>query len=261
MTDRRILLKAQGLTFSYERPPKHKLPAISAVSLDLATGETVALLGESGSGKSTLGRLAAGLLQPTDGYVHRGENVGVQVVSQDPQATLNPRLHIWDIITESLLIRTGAPRSARIKEASRLADLVGLPQYCLGLFPHQLSGGQRQRVAIARAIAPEPDFLILDEPTSALDVSIQARILNLLMDIQARLECGYLLISHDIEVVRRVADRTLVLYRGKVVESGPTLKVLSAPSHPYTRFLIEASPRLGQRFTGNVLDFVLDEHS
>jgi len=235
------------------------LHAVDGVSFDVKPAECVGLVGESGCGKSTLVRLVTRLLDPTEGriwfdgqyleevpaarFAHRPERARIQMVFQDPTDSLNPRFTAFHTIADPLR-RLGrvAGRAALAERVGELADLVGLPRELLGRFPHQLSGGQKQRVGIARAVALEPKLLILDEPTSALDVSVQAVILKLLDDLRRRLGMSYLFVSHDLNVVRLLADRVLVMYLGRIVESGPAHDVFERPVHPYTRALLSAAP-------------------
>lgn len=237
--------------------PRRGLPplaAVDGVSLSLDPGRTLAVVGESGSGKSTLARLILGLVPLTSGQVIFAgthlEKLGfaawrpfrrrLQMVFQDPGASFNPRMTVGDILAEPFLIHGQRSRAAR--EIPGLLEQVGLDASHLGRYPHQLSGGQRQRLGIARALALHPELLVLDEPTSALDVSVQAQILNLLADLQARLGLAYLFISHDLAVVRHMADRVLVMQRGRVVEEGDTEQIFRTPRHPYTRALLESIP-------------------
>jgi oligopeptide/dipeptide ABC transporter ATP-binding protein len=240
------------------------LYAVDDVSLTIGAGECVGLVGESGCGKSTLVKLITRLLDPSAGsIVFDGRDIGevpaarfaraperalIQMVFQDPTDSLNPRFTAFDTIADPIRrlgrVRGAAARSARVRE---LADMVGLPEALLGRFPHQLSGGQKQRVGIARAIALEPKLLVLDEPTSALDVSVQAVILKLLDDLRRRLGISYLFVSHDLGVVRLVADRIVVMYLGRIVEAGPVDRVFAEPGHPYTRALLSSVPRPERR--------------
>lgn len=235
------------------------LHAVDGLSLTIQSGESVGLVGESGCGKSTLIRLISRLLEPTAGsivfngadigqvsvgeFAHSPQRAKLQMVFQDPSDSLNPRFTAFDTITEPIR-RLGAKqdRQQLKQRASELALQVGLPQELLSRFPHQLSGGQKARVGIARAIALNPTLLILDEPTSALDVSVQAVILHLLADLRRQLNMSYLFISHDLNVVRLLCDRILVMYLGKLVETGPVDDIFLRPRHPYTQALISAIP-------------------
>ncbi|MFB8415178.1 ABC transporter ATP-binding protein [Streptomyces albidoflavus] len=236
--------------------------ALTEVSLEIRRGEILGLVGESGCGKSTLARVVTGLQRPTEGTVsfqgtdlwsmspaRRRERFGpaVGVVFQDPATALNPRLSVRRIVRDPLDVhRRGTPeqREARVRE---LLDLVGLPGHTLEARPGQLSGGQRQRVAIARALALDPELIVADEPTSALDVSVRAQILNLLVDLRARLGLGMVFISHDVQTVRYLADRIAVLYLGRVVEEGAASQVSGDSRHPYTEALLSATPSLLER--------------
>jgi len=233
--------------------------AVDGVSLRIAPGECVGLVGESGSGKSTLVRTLVRLLDPTAGSIHfAGQDIGaiparhfartperarLQLVFQDPTESLNPRFTALDAIAEPLrcLARIRERRELR-QRVHEVADLVGLPTELLSRFPHQLSGGQKARVGIARAIALHPTLLVLDEPTSALDVSVQAIILHLLASLRQRLGMSYLFVSHDLNVVRLLSDRVLVMHRGQIVEEGAVDTVFTHPEHPYTRALLAALP-------------------
>lgn len=243
-----------------EREDKQFLTACNDVSFEIEKGSTFALVGESGSGKSTVAKMAVGLLQPTRGAIEidgldllrardaaavRAMRRRIQMIFQDPYASLNPRWRVDDIVAEPLgafgLTGSGAERKRRVAE---LLEQVGLSPADGAKYPHEFSGGQRQRVCIARALASQPDFLVCDEPTSALDVSVQAQVLNLMKDLQKELGLTYLFISHDLSVVRYMADRIGVMYLGRLVEVAPRDELLGAPRHPYTRMLIDAAPRL-----------------
>ncbi|MEM9266533.1 MAG: ABC transporter ATP-binding protein [Cyanobacteria bacterium P01_F01_bin.13] len=235
------------------------LHAVDGLNLTIEPGESVGLVGESGCGKSTLIRLISRLLEPTAGsilfngtdigqvsvgdFAHSAQRAKLQMVFQDPSDSLNPRFTAFDTITEPIR-RLGAKQDQKRlqQRAMELAQQVGLPPELLSRFPHQLSGGQKARVGIARAIALNPTLLILDEPTSALDVSVQAVILHLLADLREQLNMSYLFISHDLNVVRLLCDRILVMYLGKLVETGPTDEIFNHPRHPYTQALISAIP-------------------
>ena len=226
--------------------------ALDGVSLTVSAGETLGMVGESGSGKSTVGRIALGLERPTEGELRfdgrpyprtpralRPIRRRVGIVFQDPYDSLDSRFTLRRLVDEPLRAHR-LPRGDR--RVSELLTSVGMENVALDSYPGQYSGGQRQRIGIARALALEPELIVCDEPTSALDVSVQAQILNLLLELQRERGLAYLFISHDLEVVRRMSDRLAVIYAGKIVESGPTALVTSAPSHPYTRALMDAVP-------------------
>ncbi|MEM6421832.1 MAG: ABC transporter ATP-binding protein, partial [Pseudomonadota bacterium] len=244
------------------RPPDPPVRAVADFELELERGETVAVVGESGSGKSTIAKLVLKAETPDPGAAIRfsprdGEAADVielegdalrafrrhaQMVFQDPFGALSPRMSVQDILTEPLEIHGVGDRTMRRETAARLMGRVGLAPEHLGRFPHAFSGGQRQRIAIARALALEPELLVCDEPTSALDVSVQADVLDLLDELKRDLGLTYLFISHDLAVVARLADRVMVMRRGRVVEQGSTDCIFNDPRHPYTRALIAASP-------------------
>lgn len=233
------------------------LHAVSGVDLAVYEGETLALVGESGCGKSTLGRLLLGLLPPTQGQVFfDGQDLAalpparlralrrqMQLVFQDTAAALNPRWTVGQSLAEPLRIHNLCPRGEYASRGAALLTQVGLAPDLLDRYPHQLSGGQRQRVGLARALALSPRLVVCDEPVSALDVSVQAQMLNLLADLQRAQGLTYVLISHDLGVVRHSADRVCVMFLGRVCEVGPTQALFSAPRHPYTKFLLDSVPR------------------
>jgi peptide/nickel transport system ATP-binding protein len=234
-----------------------RVRAVDQVDLELFPAETLALVGESGSGKSTLARVAMGLISATSGTVQVWSgpsriDIGnrqeftrhVQIVLQDPYASLNPRMRVRDLLAEPLRLHRVGKRPDRDSRVSELLEMVGLSTSQASRHPGELSGGQRQRVAIARALALEPRVLILDEPTSALDVSIQAQILNLLLDLRLRLKLSILFVSHDISVVRYMADRVAVMYQGRIVEVGDVSQVCDAPTHEYTQRLLASVPEI-----------------
>jgi oligopeptide/dipeptide ABC transporter ATP-binding protein len=251
------LLDARGLSKVFPaRDGKGVVRAVNDVSLTLAEGETLGIVGESGCGKSTLARLLLRLIEPSQGQImFRGEDLltldgaamrerrrDIQIVFQDPYASLDPRMTIGHIIAEPLDIHGVGTKAARAAKVKELLALVGLDAAAFHRYPHEFSGGQRQRIGIARAIALEPRLLVLDEPVSALDVSIQSQILNLLDDLKSRLKLSYIFISHDLSVVQHVSDRVAVMYLGRIVEEGPAGAVLGEPRHPYTQALISAIP-------------------
>jgi peptide/nickel transport system ATP-binding protein len=233
---------------------EHTVHAVDQVSFTVAKGEVVGLVGESGCGKSTVGRLACGLHEPTSGEVHfDGKVVGgtplraVQMIFQDPFASLNPRMRVGDAIAEGAVVHgmvEGKNSGDYVKD--RLRD-VGLDPAYARRYPHQFSGGQRARIGIARALAVKPEFLVCDEAVAALDVSIQAQVLNLVMDLREKLGLTYLFISHDLGVVRHLSDRVVVMYLGRVVESAPKEALFSAANHPYTQALLAEIPTLQRR--------------
>lgn len=231
--------------------------ALNGINLQVRRGEAFGIVGESGCGKSTLAAVLMGLLAPSDGTLQRlprpdGRPSNVQIVFQDPQSSLDPRLPVWKVIVEPLVVgRRGyhqagvhPGRAALRVRAAELAVRVGLRPEHLDRYVHEFSGGQRQRIAIARALSSDPDVIVLDEPTSALDISVQAQVLNLLQDLRRDHGLTYILISHNVSVVRHLCDRVAVMYLGQIVEQGPIADVLDTPSHPYTRELLDAVPRL-----------------
>ncbi|NEQ43256.1 MAG: ABC transporter ATP-binding protein [Leptolyngbya sp. SIOISBB] len=253
------LLQVHDLCKTFPVGKNANLHAVDHISFHIRPGESVGLVGESGCGKSTLIRLITRLLNVTSGTIQFEDTIlstvdvrqfpksphrkGIQLVFQDPTDSLNPRFTAYDTITEPIKRLEGWRDKAKLQaRATELADLVGLPQELLSRFPHQLSGGQKARVGIARAIALNPKLLVLDEPTSALDVSVQAVILHLLADLKERLGMSYLFVSHDLNVVRLLCDRILVMYLGKIIEAGPVEQVFNHPRHPYTEALISAIP-------------------
>jgi ABC-type oligopeptide transport system ATPase subunit len=230
--------------------------AVDDVSFVIDEGETFGLVGESGSGKTTTGRCVLRLIEPTSGDVRfRGESVlafskrrlrlarrEMQIVFQDPYSSLNPRMRAGQIVEEPLVIHRLGTRTGRRARVGELFRLVGLDPAHLARYPHEFSGGQRQRIGLARALALNPSFVVLDEPVSALDVSVQAQVVNLLMDLQQQLKLTYLFIAHDLRLVEHVCSRVAVMYFGRIVEMGPTAAIFAAPQHAYTRALLSAIP-------------------
>ncbi|MBP1076379.1 peptide/nickel transport system ATP-binding protein [Microbacterium terrae] len=228
---------------------------VHGVSLEIARGETLGIVGESGSGKTTIGRAVLGLVPPSAGRIsfdghditHAGKRTrralarDIQVIFQDPYTSLNPAMTVGDILTEPLVAQGRTQRDARERVKS-LLDHVGLPFNASERLPREFSGGQRQRVAIARALAPDPRLIVCDEPVSALDLSTQARVLDLLIDIQRETGVAYLFVSHDLAVVRHISHRVAVVYRGDIVETGPAAMVTRSPEHTYTQRLLLAAP-------------------
>ena len=232
--------------------------AVDGVSFTIDAGETFGLVGESGSGKTTTGRCVLRLIEPTSGEVRfKGDDVlrfprerlrqarrEMQIVFQDPYSSLNPRMRVRDIVGEPLVIHRVGRKAERRQRVAELFELVGLDPSQLSRYPHQFSGGQRQRIGLARALALNPSLIIADEPVSALDVSVQAQVVNLLMELQQRLNLTYLFIAHDLRLVRHICSRVAVMYRGRIVEMGTADALFEAPAHPYTRALLSAIPVL-----------------
>jgi oligopeptide/dipeptide ABC transporter ATP-binding protein len=250
------LLQVRDLRKVFPVEGGRRLVAVDGVNLEIAAGETLALVGESGSGKSTVARCIVRLIEPSGGdVVIGGDSIlglqpsrlagvyrSIQMVFQDPNASLNPRMSVRQVLDEPLMLHLYLLRSERVARVKELVEMVGLTEAHLDRYPHELSGGQRQRVGIARAIAVSPSIVILDEPTSSLDVSVRGQILDLLLDLQERLNLAYLFISHDLQVVQHVSDRVAVMYLGGIVETGPTRRLFADPRHPYTRALLSAAP-------------------
>lgn len=256
-----IILQVENLTKEFP----NKAQALRGLSFELFKGETLGIVGESGCGKSTLGRVLLRLIEPSSGKINfKGENLlsksnsemralrrQIQIVFQDPFASLNPRMTIGEVLREPLEIHSlKNNKQERRERALELLDLVGLRRESIDRYPHEFSGGQRQRVGIARALAVEPELLIFDEPVSALDVSIQAQIINLLVDLQKKLGLTYIFIAHDLRVVEYISDRIAVMYLGEIVEMAATKNLFKHPMHPYTKALLAAIPTLDPRLRG-----------
>ncbi len=245
---------SRGRLFRRGRPTR----AVDDVTFTIAPGETFGLVGESGSGKTTTARCLLRLIEPTSGDI-RIQDVDVralsagelrrarrhfQIVFQDPYSSLNPRMRVGAIVEEPIVIHRVGSREERQARVRQLFELVGLDAALMTKYPHEFSGGQRQRIGLARALALEPALVVCDEPVSALDVSVQAQVVNLLLDLQKRLSLTYLFIAHDLRLVRQICDRVAVMYRGRLVEVAPAEALFTAPAHNYTRALLSASPRL-----------------
>ncbi|MGV1895900.1 oligopeptide/dipeptide ABC transporter ATP-binding protein [Agrobacterium vitis] len=254
------LLSVRNLSTQYAGA-RGTVRAVDDVSLEIEAGETVALVGESGCGKSSLGKSLMRLVEPSSGQITfqggdvtamsprdlRGIRRRIQMIFQDPFASLNPRQTIRTILTTPLKVHGIGDGKRRREIVEAIIEQVGLPAGSLDRYPHEFSGGQRQRIGIARAIILEPELVVCDEPVSALDLSIQAQILNLLVELKSRLSLSYLFVSHDLSVVRYFSDRVLVMYLGKIVESAPTAELWANPRHPYTRALLAAVPDPARR--------------
>jgi ABC-type oligopeptide transport system ATPase subunit len=257
------LLEVENLVKEFSRRPGLLrsgtcVRAVDGVSFTIDPGETFGLVGESGSGKTTTGRCVLRLVEPTSGEVRfKGEDVlrfsrerlrlarrEMQIVFQDPYSSLNPRMRVRDIVEEPLVIHKTGSKPERRRRVEELFELVGLDPSQLDRYPHEFSGGQRQRIGLARALALNPSLIVADEPVSALDVSVQAQVVNLLMELQERLKLTYLFIAHDLRLVRHICNRVAVMYRGRIVELGTAETLFEAPAHPYTRALLSAIPVL-----------------
>lgn len=240
----------------------NKIQALNNITLNINKGEIIGVVGESGCGKSTLGKLILKLLDPTSGEVlYKNRNIfslnntemrklrqELQIVFQNPYSSLSPRMKIRDIISEPIFVhKLFKSKDAVINRTNELLKLVGLESYLGDRYPHELSGGQRQRIAIARALSLNPNFLVLDEPVSALDVSVQAQILNLLIDLQKDLNLTYLFISHNLSVVSYISHKIIVMYLGHIIEAGTKDEIMHNPQHPYTKALLSAAPRIKER--------------
>ena len=259
-----ILLEARNLKkkFVLPAPPFGRskvINAVNGINISVRRGETLGLAGESGCGKSTVARLLMGLEQPTSGDIlFRGRKIStfnsneqhsfrraIQMVFQDPYSSLNPRMRVGEIIGEPLLIHRLASHSGQRENVLSLMNKVGLPPEQYDRYPHEFSGGQRQRIGVARALALTPEIIIADEPLSALDISIQAQIINLFIDLQKTLGLSYLLISHDLAVIRHLSTKVAIMYLGRIVEQAATEEIFRSPMHPYTRALLAAIPIFG----------------
>jgi peptide/nickel transport system ATP-binding protein/oligopeptide transport system ATP-binding protein len=253
------LLEISNLSKTYPGAQGRKVQAVSNVSLTLAEGEVLGVVGESGCGKSTLGRALLRLIEPSEGEVlFQGRDItkasrremralrgDMQVIFQDPFGSLNPRHSVRRIVAEPLVVQGDLTRAKQAERVAEVLALVGLDASAADKYPHEFSGGQRQRIAIARAIVMNPKLIVADEAVSALDVSVQSQIINLITDLRRRLHLSLIFISHDLSVIRHVSDRVAVMYLGRIVETGPTEALMQAPLHPYAQALLSAIPRPG----------------
>ncbi|MFB6299285.1 MAG: ABC transporter ATP-binding protein [Halobacteriales archaeon] len=273
-TDREVILSVRELkkyfpiTGGLLSRKQGEVKAVNGMNFDIYRGETLGIAGESGCGKSTTAKMLLRLIEPTAGTIeYRGEDIlelsktelrelreDIGVVYQDPFSSLNPRMSVRKIIAEPLRTHRDWSEEERNDRVGALLERVGLSVDHMYRYPHEFSGGQRQRIAIARALALEPSFVILDEPTSALDVSVQAKILNLLEELQDELDLTYLFITHDLNVMRHIADRLIIMYLGQVMERGPTDALFEDAHHPYTETLLEAIPQVGRRQDTTLLE-------
>jgi oligopeptide/dipeptide ABC transporter ATP-binding protein len=245
-------LLRRGWPFGQEE----RVYAVDGVNLAVGPGETLALVGESGSGKSTLGRVILSLLPPTEGEIlFEGTDLArlsprelrrtrrkMQMIFQDPNTSLNPRMRVGQIVEEPLRIHTDLDRTGRAEKVAAILDRVGLPKGSVDRYPHEFSGGQRQRIGIARALILHPRLVVADEPVSALDLSVQTQVIRLMMELKKEMHLAYLLITHDLSLVKQIADRTAVMYLGKIVEEAPSATIHGRPLHPYAEALLSAIP-------------------
>ncbi|NBG87201.1 ABC transporter ATP-binding protein [Isachenkonia alkalipeptolytica] len=251
-----VLLEVENLSKEFRLKRKQTLSAVNQVSFKIQKQETLGVVGESGCGKTTLGRTLIKLYQPTSGKVlFDGEDIfnlkgkadraykkRAQIILQDPYASLNPRMTVGDIVSEGLALHGGYRGKAKTRRIQELLEMVGLNREQASRFPHEFSGGQRQRIGIARTLSVEPEFIVCDEPISALDVSIQAQIVNLLIDLQKELGLTYLFIAHDLSMVKHISDRIAVMYLGNIVELADSQELYQNPQHPYTKALLSSMP-------------------
>ena len=256
--EKQVLFEVKDLCKYFPASHKRSVKAVDRVTLNIYKGETLSLVGESGCGKTTLGRTILGVYPKTSGEIlYQGQDrekasaqqkkqfqKDDQMIFQDPYSCLDPRMSIGSIIEEGMKVHFSMSSSQRQKRCQELLERVGLPREMVSRFPHELSGGQRQRIGIARALATEPKFIVCDEPIAALDSSIQAQVINLLMDLQKELGLTYLFISHDLSMVRHISDRICIMYLGSVVELADAQQIDENPVHPYTRALFSAVPQI-----------------
>ena len=258
----------------YFKTPAGYLHAVDGVNLSINKGQTIGIVGESGCGKSTLGRLMMRLIEPTGGEIlYEGENIlkykkdklkelrrNMQIIFQDPYSSLNPRMTVSEIIAEPIIVNGTLTKSNEInKKVFALMEKVGLAERLVNSYPHELDGGRRQRIGVARALALDPRFIVCDEPVSALDVSIQAQIINLLMDLQDETGLTYMFITHDLSVVKHISDDIAVMYLGQCVEKAPTKMLFQNPLHPYTKALMQAIPLANLSSRGKKIEVLKGE--
>ena len=250
------ILEVQDLKKYFRVGGKSQLHAVDGVSFQIEKGQTLGVVGESGCGKSTLGRTILHLIEPTSGkIIFDGRDISdpdrqtmtylrenMQIIFQDPFSSLNPRMSVSETIMEPMVIKGGMSKADMLNKTVKLMDTVGLAQRFTNSYPHELDGGRRQRIGIARALALDPKFIVCDEPVSALDVSIQAQILNLLLDLQEERQLSYIFITHDLSVVKYISNNILVMYLGQMVELAPSDELFANPTHPYTEALLSAIP-------------------
>jgi oligopeptide/dipeptide ABC transporter ATP-binding protein len=257
--EKKVLIQTEGLEKIFSLKGGAKLHAVDGIDLKILKGETLGVVGESGCGKSTLGRSILRLIEPTGGKIfYDGKDItkikggemrelrrNIQIIFQDPYASIDPRKSVIEVIAEFMIIqKTYKSKKEIFNRAAELMDLVGLARRYANLYPHELDGGRRQRIGIARALSLNPNFIVCDEPVSALDVSIQAQILNLLMDLQDALGLTYMFVTHDLSVVKHISDNIMVMYLGKCVEYARSDELFENPLHPYTKALLSAIPEL-----------------
>ena len=268
------LIELENLKKHFDVGKGKKLHAVDGVTLKINAGETLGVVGESGCGKSTLGRTVLKLHEPTDGkIIFDGKDItnykskelkkirtDMQMIFQDPYSSLNPRMSVQELIAEPLLINKVCKNKIEVfDKVAELMDTVGLAERLSGAYPHELDGGRRQRIGVARALALNPKFIVCDEPVSALDVSIQAQILNLLMDLQDERDLTYMFITHDLSVVRHISDQIAVMYLGKCVELAPSKELFKNPLHPYTKALLSAIPIPSIEMQGKKIEVIKGE--
>jgi len=258
----------------YFKTPYGDLHAVDSVNLTINKGQTLGVVGESGCGKSTLGRVILRLIEATDGEIlYEGKNIleynkkeirnirkEMQIIFQDPYASLNPRMTVSELIQEPIIVNKTIKNKKEVEQkVYKLMETVGLAQRLINTYPHELDGGRRQRIGVARALSLDPKFIVCDEPVSALDVSIQAQILNLMMDLQDEMGLTYMFITHDLSVVKHISDEILVMYLGQCVERAPSNEIFKNPLHPYTKALLSAIPVPDLRYKGKKREIIKGE--